>query len=561
MKAVVVAFVVALKFVRTSIFQNIESELSKNIIISSFSAGKYFNTRKNFECSLRKQVQEAYEFLKKFDAPFSEFNLAIERQPIQKCSIIFKNPYQLDVKSKKLDDFKNLIAKSYTQLLEALVKGDRTTPFEVKVDSFIYDPKRDCILFADIYQIVLSEMNDQKLSKEEFLTTMNTKVTQVLSTFKISDLHLDFELDDFKVNKEGYFEKSLFERYQQSYVIKSEKNSNDKNSNHSNTIEEIFISAVSIKVDKTKRTVYTKNNHTVYSKFEEKMYISVYICQNNKEKITECLNLKESISVLIQNWILSVKEGLRFEIFSQDIKSFEKDTNLRFRKYFITFLYSGARGIIPYSVPFVNKGNFSSEFYLRDDGSEEVKVFDKINFSEVLSFKMKFANLTISDKDKIYIFRLSVDNIRHTKFYIDNPKAKYYEIYMLYTNCLVVADETYDSYPRIYYHPDKSINLYIIKTCKYPISDVYGIVNVNSYSIFASNKKYRFKKTVKLIDHKTPNKELSYCFSEGKDSNAYVNFEYSGEGDATKLDVKMKFNSSGNKDENKLNYFKMYLKE
>lgn len=557
MKAFVVAFVVAFGLVRAEISKLLETKLSEDIVISSFSAGKYFSTRKTFDCLLRKQIQEAHQFLKTFGAPLCEFTLEIQRQPKDNCTIVFKNPIVLDVKTKSLDDFKNLIKKSFDQLLEAMSKGERTTPFEVKADSFIYDTKGDSFLFADISQIVFSEINDQKLSKEEFITTMNSKFTQVLSNFKISDLNLDFELDDFKVNHGGFFEESIYENYQKNYVKVSQDNTN---SNDSQKSEGDFEAVMTLEVNKPLKRIVAFNNTKYYADYQDKMYFSIYLCQNNKDGITECVSLKEDLSSPEIVWSFKIKKDIRIEIYHQDIKSFESFTTLKFRKIYFTLIPYDKRGVVSKTTPFLQIQDYSDKFILRDDGSEEVKVFDIGDLSEVTSFKMKNMPLKNRSENTILILRLSVDKVRKSKIYIDNPKFRYYVIYTWKHNCLVFSDESSHTKSEVFSVSSYYINLVVLKTCIVPISDIYATFYSDSYTLYSYGGQYHFKRYLTLIDHKTPNKELSFCFKDDKASERHVHFEYAGEGDATKLDVKMKFNSNGDKNENKLDHYKMHLK-
>ena len=130
-----------------------------------------------------------------------------------------------------------------------MIQSELTFLFDIFNDSFIYDPVTETILFIDVHRISFSVERKYKFSEQTFKTTMIEKLTALLTSFKVSDLNLDFELTDFKINKDEYFINSLIENYRKKDVKDSEED-NQIHTDNSGKENGEFQSALSIEISK-----------------------------------------------------------------------------------------------------------------------------------------------------------------------------------------------------------------------------------------------------------------------------------------------------------------------
>lgn len=225
MKIFLILLVISNFFATNADFQSFETNILNNSFVSSSQAEKYFLHKKVFDCSLKAQVEEVYASLKESKAPVVEISVFQKEGSTSTCQLHFKNYYRFDIKPKSLDEFKKLIKVSFDQLIGSLIQAKLTVCFNIKSDSFFYDPANDAFVFSDVHQIAYSLKNKEKLSDEEFKTQMDDRLGFVLTLLRVSDLNLDFELTDFNIHQDQLLEDTLIEKYRK----KDLKDSNEGN--------------------------------------------------------------------------------------------------------------------------------------------------------------------------------------------------------------------------------------------------------------------------------------------------------------------------------------------
>ena len=564
MKAIVLVLVVVRVFAAPTPDQPLVSNIPDTRFISSVSAEKFCPTIVKFECSLKGQIQKLYDTLKKNKAPVPELTIVSEGLSGANCDLKFKNSYQLDLKPKTVDEFKSLISKSFDQLLDALITMGIATEFEVKADSFIFDPKQNSILFVGLDKLATIGTNSIKLSNEIFKKNMQEKLALELQTFEISKLNLDFEMDNFKVIQDGFFENSLVDVFKKIDKTASTENVQEKTTENGKQVEEFprkFDIMNLIDEQNFILTLFFFQVTDSYNFDKNNEFFSIYICQN-EENIgdTECICLKEQENTSPTFWKMKMKEGLRYDIVIKEVETLQSFIKARYFKVFVILSKYFSRGIITnthsrYSYPFNDR--LSLQFYLRDDGSERIEFIQKSSSKVLEIMKMKHLPLDVGSSSEIQINRLTDKEAVDAKISVENPKANYYELRLEKNKTLIVRDEKGNKHPLIYYKDTQLQNFPLFKVCYSTIAVMYEGDPKNKNVLIIHDKKIIFKKPVKIYGGKDSNIELKKCINPDNDGKSPYGYEFDGQDES--MDLRWNFNTKYEKDLKNLNFIQMFL--
>ena len=552
-------------------FSNNDSLLSEEIIypknrfISSSSAKDQCITRKIFDCGLKADLEELYSTLKGRKSLVPEMVVVSGEENNGICELHFKSSYQLDIKPTSIKYFKRLIEECFNRLLNILQEEGKTFHFKLNHDSFIYDAKEAEILFVDLPQILIYVR--QNYLDVNFIQVMKNRLTELLSSYQISNLNLDFELEDFKIGIDPTYVEVLFEKLYASDLkeIKENKTGPYKSIHLIEIQKRGFVDNLEIRLIRTileLSIVVTLNDVAKKYKFEENNdMLAIYVCQNElNEGASNCINLSENKEEPLTTWNFKVAPQIRYDISVVEVETLKNFINRKFLKVFITLMDINARGVIT-TTDLRNtdkmENYLTTQLYLRDDGKDDIKYDDKLPWSETRSFKMKKRALILG-KD-ISIFKLPYDKVKGLRIFNGDPRAKYYQMDTLDTKTAIISDEKGDNHPIIFYLRTLLPNISIIKTCNSPFPHLYGTFENNIYKLIYRDVEKIYPNFVNLIAAKSFVTPLEKCIQLEGDSKYKIRYEYEGHKD--NMNFRWNFNSHSDFEEISYKLNKVYLSE
>ena len=285
--------------------------------------------------------------------------------------------------------------------------------------------------------------------------------------------------------------------------------------------------------------------------------LSFYVCQDrDNARVSECVNLKETIEGSSALWQFNVRKNLRYEVSIEPVYSLKHFINRIYYKFFVTLIDKDSRGIVTNAfIHNVKNIILKSEYYLRDDGSENILLIKKDSQDDIRTFKIKSKTLKVHDG--IEVFKLSYEEAKQTSFFVENPRVKFYQMNTNSHKTVVFADETADKQAEISYLTTLIPNFPFIKTCNSPYPDFYGTFDYKQrFRLIVKNERKTFPRYVKLINDDT-HKEIGICIQKYDKQEFSLRYEYAGYKDI--LILKWNFNSEYNINGVKSKFCKMYL--
>lgn len=268
----------------------------------------------------------------------------------------------------------------------------------------------------------------------------------------------------------------------------------------------------------------------------------------------ECVNLKENNEDPITFWKLKVKKNLRYDGSIHKVDSLRSFTRKNYFKIFVTLMDKDARGIVPsnYLRGKIDRG-LKNEYFLRDDGSDDILIVNKHAQEEVQTFKMISKPLKISDD--IDIFILPMDEAKQTKFFIEGPRVKYYKMNTKEGMTLIFSDEKENKTAEVFYLNTLLPNIPLIKTCNTPFPNLYATFDdKKQFQLKYMNEKKTFPRFVNVIESRTT-KPLKKCI----DDVSQLKYEFEKYPKVMKFS--WNFNSKTSMNEIKLQSYSVYLTE
>lgn len=551
MKALVIALIMPSTFAYSETSKNPNSDIPVSGYLSIQSAERLCQRNQLIECGIKEKMAALYDEMTRHSAPVAEYEIIKTKNILNQCRIYITTSFRLDVSAVEVQDYKKMIGTSFSKVLEALKLNNRATVFSINKDSFLYDSRTKTFLFTHLQNVIHS--SNGELEDKHFVQKMTDRLNILFHEIKISDFLLDFAIDTFNLQHEGFKNESLFENIN----LKSEDSDNAKEDFHDN---------FDINVIRGHDFLWVKtrlnDSPRDYKFSKDGDMISIYLCQNKDNKgESECMNLIENQENQEAKRKIRVRKNLRLEVSYKKVSSLDKFLKKSYYKIFLTFMDKNARGIITTNSLRESDNNLkkllNKYFIIRDDGLDEIKISEKNSSESIQTLKLKKFPLDIVNNIDVYrVFESDVKNSMKKNI---SKYTRFYEIKSPIRNTLIASDEQQNAPAKLFYYDKLIDEIGLIKICTDPFPNISGFFQDGAYKLIFNNEEKIYPKFAYLYEPNN-NKDCLFRCIELNDKNGY-SIKYDRGKETKQYFFRWNFNSQSEKDKNGIQANKVLLSD